>query len=184
MKDLNLAIYVILMAVAGFLAVKFLGAAIELIVALFGALGTLLTSVFKFSADRLREQENEALKIKRANYQKLLLAIGKYAANTEAKHELVVAHTESWAFAESEVVKKTGEFLQSPDQQNLKEILIAMRSDVGLPELKNIDELVKKPISRTKNWFSGQCITSCSKGQKTVGSPHFVRYCSQQFFAV
>jgi hypothetical protein len=142
MADLKLAIYVVLMAVVGYLAIQLLGAAVDIIVAVFGVVGSLVVSVFKYSADRVKEQENEALKIKRANYQKLLEAIGEFTTNVEAKHKLMVVHTESWAFANAGVVEKTGDFLAKPSQDTLKQLLISMRQDIGLPDLTNIEKLV------------------------------------------
>lgn len=143
MADLKLALYVVLMAVVGYLAIQLLGAAVDIIVAVFGVVGSLVVSVFKYSADRVKEQENEALKIKRANYQKLLEAIGEFATNVEAKHKLMVVHTESWAFANAGVVEKTAKLLEKPSQDTLKQLLITMREDIGLPELTNIEDLVK-----------------------------------------
>ena len=143
MADLKLALYVVLMAVVGYLAIQLLGAAVDIIVAVFGVVGSLVVSVFKYSADRVKEQESEALKIKRANYQKLLKTIGEFATNVELKHKLMVVHTESWAFANAGVVEKTAKFLEKPSQDALKQLLITMREDIGLPELTNIADLVK-----------------------------------------
>lgn len=142
MDDLKLLAYVVLMTVLGYVSVVLLGAAVDIIVAAFGVVGSLVVSVFKYSSDRIKEQENETLKIRRANYQKLLEAIGEFSANPENKHKLLVTHTESWAFANSDVVEETGFFIEKPSQKALKELLVVMRADIGLSELSNIDILV------------------------------------------
>ena len=142
MENLKLVAYVILMAILGIVSVNLLGAAVDMIVAVFGVVGSLVVSVFKYSSDRIKEQENETLKIRRGNYQKLLEAIGEFSANHENKNNLMVAHTESWAFANSDVVQKTGLFIKEPSQAALKDLLVAMRADIGLSKLSNIDDLV------------------------------------------
>ena len=155
MKDYGLGIYVVLMAILGAIAVKFLGAAIDIIVAMLGVVGSLLVSVFKYSADRLRDQENEKLKIKRANYQKLLEAIGLFAVDTEkGHHRLTVVHTESWAFASDDVVVYTNKFLETPSQQTLQNVLEAMRKDVDLPKLVNAEDLAKNLYPEKKSGFA------------------------------
>ncbi len=141
MKDIKLAlIYIILMIIIGCIAAKTLSTSANIIVSVFGSIGALLVAIFKFSADRLQEQENEILKIKRANYQKLLEEIGKFAYNKE--NNLIAVHTESWVFASNEIVELTSDFLNKPSSLGLETLLIAMRKEMNLAELKNTSNLV------------------------------------------
>lgn len=135
--------YVLLLVALGYVGIVIFEGAINIIVTILGAVGTLLVSVFRFSADRAKEHEIASLEKKRANYQRLLDAIARFAQSNEGTKDLVAAQTESLAFADPEVVKTTSTFIEKPSQDKLVELLKLMRKDMGLSEVQDMSKLVQ-----------------------------------------
>jgi hypothetical protein len=128
-------------------------AIVKLAVAVIAAAVGIVTALLNHSLNRLKEQEMEQRRRKEENYKAILALLGDYIRSpTEHRDKFASANLLSWVVGSPDVVKKTMAFLSTRDRDAntggrdsaagpppeskadlLKQLLLAMRSDLGLP---------------------------------------------------
>lgn len=106
----------------------------KIVVAIIGAAAVILSAILTHALAQARELAFEQQKQRQANYGDLLKQVGDFIRRRDAGDDKFdTAHLYSWVVGSEEVIKATQAFMLSQEAPDLKALLVAMRSDAGLP---------------------------------------------------
>ena len=116
----------------------------DTLVALIGGAFVLIGGIWTHALTRLREQQLEQQRDMHRNYRRLLDNIEKVIRNPEvSSDDFSKVHLESWMVGSEDVIRNTQLLIKARDKRArkkaLKELVFAMRRDVGLPVVKGVE---------------------------------------------
>jgi len=109
----------------------------KIIAAVIGAVALVVSAIVTHALNQAREFQFEKYKQRQSNYATLLTQVEAFVQKKEhGQDALDSAHLYSWVVGSEEVIRATQKFLENATQQSLKDLLVAMRKDVGLGGVK------------------------------------------------
>ena len=122
----------------------------KIAVAVIGAAALLVSAIVNHALAISREQEAERRKLMQQNYATLLDRVAKYVRNNRKDEDAFdSAHLFSWIVASPTVITKTIHFMDNVDDSTLRDLVNAMREDIGLPSsgLQDVQLRVMQPVA-------------------------------------
>lgn len=109
----------------------------KIIVAVIGAVALVISAIVTHVLNQVRELQFEQQKQRQANYGELLRQLAGFVREArDGRDTLDTSRLYSWVVGSEEVIEATQQFVKEVSDINLRNLLVAMRQDVGLGSVK------------------------------------------------
>jgi uncharacterized membrane protein YcjF (UPF0283 family) len=106
-------------------------------VAVIGAAAVIISAILTHELTQIRELKLEQQRQRQANYGELLTQLAAFVRDRSAgRDSFDSAHLYSWVVGSEDVIQATQTFVKTVGDQDLRNLLVAMRRDVGLGDVK------------------------------------------------
>jgi hypothetical protein len=146
------ALWLVIIAVVGLASWygihETVNAVLKIAVAIIGAAAILLGAILTHALTTLREQHLEQRRHMQENYKNLVERIAPYVRDPKNSDDFETIHLHSWVVGSPRVVSCTQTFMAERSPDALRQLLAAMRSDLGLreaPKGVSLENILKQP---------------------------------------
>ncbi len=133
-----LAVISVFIAVYSFLAV--LEQVTLIVTSIITGTFTIAVAIIRYALEVERNAELKRIELMQENYKNIIYSLKEYIRNNGSDNDaLKTVYLESWIAGSEDVVIKIKSFMDKRSKQNLKNVLLQMRKDVGLHDEKLLD---------------------------------------------
>ena len=114
---------------------------IKLGAAIIGAASIIMVAILNHTTAVIRAEESEKRRAKQENYRRVVKRLANYVRSQRNDKDLFeCAHLETWVYGSTQVVELAQDFMAEGGNDRIKELLLAMRKDIGL-DLGGLNEM-------------------------------------------